>query len=247
MEKIIIGSTATRHYFPDFPREPKDIDYAVKERITGSTREIEYLVNPVLFNYTDAEYLPPDMLYTLKVSHIFWDIFWEKNMWDIQWLLEKGCKLNKQLFDDLYEYWNGYHGKNHRSKLDMSADEFFDNAITCPVPHDDLHEMLKEVPTYTKVLKDGAEVDVSEDKFNALSFDEKRDLVMEEVMVMSFERKFHSNYKISYGRMLRKFIRNHAPMWEALWIIENFKKLYKPDFDYFTFLNNKINGTSSCN
>jgi len=26
---LIIGSTAIKHYFPDFPREPKDLDIAV--------------------------------------------------------------------------------------------------------------------------------------------------------------------------------------------------------------------------
>lgn len=34
-------------------------------------------------------------------------------------------------------------------------------------------------------------------------------------------------------------------MWEALWIIENFKLVYKPDFDYFNYLNNKINEHTS--
>lgn len=237
---ILIGSTAIKHWFPDFPREPKDKDFAVNKK-TSSDKETEYLYNPVLFNWVKDGICSPNQLYTLKISHLFWDINWEKHMWDVQWLKEKGCKLNLPLFYELYEFWNEYHGKNKRSKLDMSSEQFFDNAITCPHSHDWLHTLLNNPPTYIKVLKDGAEVDVSEEKFNNLTELEKASLVKEEVMVMSYERKFHNDYRHSYGRMLRKFIMNHAPMWEAIWIIENFKLVYKPDFDYFTYLNNKIN------
>jgi hypothetical protein len=46
---IIIGSTAIKHYFPDFPREPKDLDFAV---MPGEKFEkkggVEYLENSVI-------------------------------------------------------------------------------------------------------------------------------------------------------------------------------------------------------
>lgn len=29
---MVIGSTATKHWFPDFPREPKDIDFVTSEQ-----------------------------------------------------------------------------------------------------------------------------------------------------------------------------------------------------------------------
>ena len=32
MKDLIIGSTAIKHYYPDFPREPKDIDIVVLEK-----------------------------------------------------------------------------------------------------------------------------------------------------------------------------------------------------------------------
>jgi hypothetical protein len=96
-------------------------------------------------------------------------------MFDIQFLKSKGCKLNKELFDSLYKYWNELHGENNRSDLDQTADSFFNNALS--TPHDYYHTILKEVPTYTKVLKDGAEVAVCQDKFNNLSFEEKPQLV----------------------------------------------------------------------
>jgi len=244
---LVIGSTAIKHWFPDFNREPKDIDYVVRE-YKQSTREVEYLVNPVLLDYVadlayinvigKPRYATPNVLLTLKVSHIFWDINWDKHMWDIQFLLLKGCKIIPELFDKLYTYWNDYHGKNKRSKLDMSSEEFFDNAITCPYDHDWLHTLIKDPPTYTKVLI--GEVEVSEELFNQLTFEEKCNLVREEIYIMSWERKFHKDYRISYARMLRKFIRNHAPMWEALFIIENYNLLSKPEFNYFQKIENGI-------
>ena len=249
---IVIGSTAIRYWFPDFNREPKDIDYAVRE-YKQSNRKVEYLINPVLIEYFHIKYpeynedriwIPnPDILLTLKVSHIFWDINWDKHMWDIQFLYSKDCKVIPELFEKLYAYWNDYHGKNKRSKLDMSAEEFFDNAITCPYDHDYLHTLIKNPPTYTKVLI--GEVEVSEELFNKLTFEEKCDLVREEVYVMSWERKFHKDFRISYARMLRKFIRNHAPMWEALFIIENYKLLSKPEFNYFKTIENAIGNQSN--
>jgi aspartyl/asparaginyl-tRNA synthetase len=129
----------------------------------------------------------------------------------------------------------------------MSANDFFTNAIKYPIKHDDLHEMLIKhshfkgqlTPTYCKILKDDSEVDVSEDKFNMLSFEEKLNLVQEEVMVMAMERSFHPDYRINYNIMLKKFILNHAPLWEAIFIIFNYPKLIKPFFNYKQFLNNE--------
>ena len=52
-------------------------------------------------------------------------------------------------------------------------------------------------------------------------------------MVMAFERYRSMGYKHAYTRMLKKFILNHAPVWEALFIIENYIILHKPKFNYF--------------
>ncbi len=244
---MIIGSSAIKYYFPDFPRVPKDLDIVGKG---NSSKEVEYLDNPILLNYCNDEYLRPDYIYTLKISHLFWNINWEKHIWDVAWLKEKGCKFNKELFDLLYPYWNYVHGKNKRSDLKMSSDKFFDNAITFPIPHDTIHEVLikhewfknQDKPTYSKILCDGAEVEVSEDKWNLLTDWEKDNLVFEEVAVMSIENRFPKEwyYKRKYSAMLKKFIISHAPIWEAIYIIENHKRLVNPFFNYEQFLNNNL-------
>lgn len=242
---ILIGSAAIKHWFPDFPRNPKDIDYAFREGEIFEERfkGYEYLKNPVLCSkYTDndIEIISENDLYTLKVSHLFWDINWEKHMFDVQFLKSKECTLDTNLFYKLYDYWNIIHGKNKRSNLKMSAEDFFDNAVKCEYSHDWLHTLLKNPPTYTKILKDGAEVEVSEDKFNILSFEEKCDLVREEVMVMAWERYSRLDYRMAYGRMLKKFIISHCPIWEGLFIIENFVLLHKPNFNYKEVIENGL-------
>ena len=246
---IIIGSQALKYWYPNLPREPKDLDVILHDGETEKSlklvlnySKIEFLENPILLKWhkQTSKYLSPDMLLTLKASHIFWDINWEKHIFDIQFLNDKGHRIIKDLFYELYDFWNNYHSKNKRSDLKMTSADFFDNAVKCKYDHDFLHTLLKETPTYTKILKDGEDVDVSEEKFEKLTFDEKCSLVQEEVYVMAYERLFKREYRHAYSWMLKKFIISHAPIWEAIFIIENFKHLYKPKFNYVQQINSKL-------
>lgn len=231
---LLIGSKAIKHHFPDFHREPKDNDWAV-EKEKKSTKEVEYLLNPILGKYEGVA--DPNTLYTLKISHVIgWDIKWDKHMFDIHFLRKKGCVLNKELFYELYNFWNDYHGKNRRSELNMSADKFFNNALKLKYDHDFIHTLLNPNPTYFKVLKDGAEVDVCENKFNMLTFEEKCNLVREEVQVMSWERWGSLDFRIAYCKMLKKFILDHAPIWEAIFIVENYPELLKYKVNHFKII-----------
>jgi len=235
---VIIGSTAIKYYFPDFTREPKDLDYAVVSDIKKRGQDVEYLTNPVICEMQGEGYLSPELLYTLKMSHMFWDVNWEKHMYDIQFLKKKGCFLVTDLFYKLYDYWNTVHAKNKRSDLKMSSEDFFDNAVKCPHSHDYLHTLINPIPTYTKVLI--GEVEVCESKFNQLSHEDKCSLVTEEVMVMAYERYSNKDYRIAYSKMLKKFIISHAPLWEAVFIIENYIELHKPKFNYLKTIENGL-------
>lgn len=247
---VIIGSTAIKYWFSDFNRVPKDLDVVCYEgeelNLILDYERIERLPNSVLLDYLKSvnynnKYLSPDLLYTLKMSHaVGWQINWEKHVFDIQFLKSKGCKLNKELFLDLYAYWNTTHEKNKRSDLAMSAEEFFDNAVKCPHDHDFLHTLINPTPTFNKVLKDGAEVEVSEEKFNSLSHEEKCDLVREEVFVMAYERKPKVHFLHGYSWMLKKFIINHAPLWEACWILENYIELHKAPYNFVEKINTEL-------
>lgn len=248
---ILIGSKAIRHYFPEFPREPKDKDYIIYEyqkfdefpevnQPSDGTR-IEYLKNKVIsdrYKGTGKDIIDLNDLCTLKASHLMWNINWEKHNWDLQFLLKQGCKINHKLFYELYEFWNVYHSKNKRSDLKMSKEEFFTNAINYDeAEHDYLHTLINPVPTYTKVLKDGCEVELDETKFHNLSYDDKLEFVRQEVYVMSYERYKHLNYREAYGRMLKKFILSHCPIWALIFLLENYVTLHKAPYNFMEKIN----------
>ncbi len=259
---ILIGSSAIKLHFPDFKRIPKDLDIATQIKMVNNNPNIEYLENPILFEYIDSSWkaitinnhnyrvLPKDLLYTLKMSHLFWDLNWEKHEWDASFLRSKGCILNKELFYKLYNYWEIVHGKNKRSDLKMSSEKFFNNALKFPVEHDNLHELLikhpyfhRKTPTYNLILKDGEEVDVCMNKFNALEEIDKFNVVFEEIACMGTER-FPRNmfYKAIFCKMLKKFIISHAKIEEAIWILENYPFLVTNiPFDFKEYLWEQIN------
>lgn len=246
---VIIGSSAIKYWYPDFNREPKDLDIIANpsENISWLTNDgvkIERLENPILLDRHQMaiNYLSPNMLCTLKASHLCWNINWNKHMFDLQFLLKKGCKIDLELFSKLYSYWNEVHGNNKRSDLKMTKEDFFTNAINYnESEHDELHKILNPVPIYTLTLKEGKEVELDEQKFNQLSHEQKCDFVREEVMVMAYERYKHLHYKIAYSKMLKKFIISHTPIFSLIFIFENYIELHKPKFNYIKTIQDGIN------
>lgn len=231
---IIIGSTAIKHHFPDFSRTPSDLDYVVEH--SGDYKKvkgIEYLENPVLLKYENSGYISPNMLLSLKISHMFWDFNWAKHLFDIQFLLSKGCTYDLKIVNEFYQYWLEIKPKIRRSELELNKENFFDNAVNKDADeHDHLHTLLADVPAYTKILKDGCEVELDEKKWDALSFDEKCDVVFEETSVMAFERYKKMNYRIAYTIQLRDNIVKHFPQYIAIFGILNYPRLEKPKFNY---------------
>lgn len=233
---ITIGSTAIKHYFPDFPREPKDLDIAVRsvgrmEKIPG----IEYLENKIIYKYQDEGFLKPELMISLKASHMFWDNNWEKHLFDIQFLLKKGFKIDKELVDELVPYWQDILPKIRRSNLEMGKDDFFTNAVNEDTEqHDYLHTLLNPIPMYTRLLREDCEVELDPSKWENLTFEEKCDVVFEETAVMSFERYEKLPYKVGYRRQLKDNIIKHFPRYIALFAIENYPSLEKPKYDYIT-------------
>lgn len=232
---IIIGSTALKYHFPeDCPREPNDIDVVVKD--SSKFRKIkntEFLENPALLKYEKSGYISPVMLLTLKMSHLFWDINWDKHMFDVQFLLKKGCKYDLAVLREFREYWEQTLPKVRRSNLELNKEEFFSNKVNKDTEeHDKLHKIIAEVPAYTKILKDGAEVELDENKWIQLSFKEKCDIVREEAYVMAAERYKNLHYIPAYRKQLKDCIQKHYPEYIALFAIENYKELEKPECDY---------------
>jgi hypothetical protein len=233
---IIIGSTAIKHYFPDFPREPKDLDFAV---MPGEKFEkkggVEYLENSIIHDYQDQGYLKPGLMISLKASHMFWDNNWDKHLFDIQFLLKKGYSFDYELIDKLVPYWEKILPGVRRSQLESSKDDFFTNAVNEDTEeHDYLHTLINPVPMYTRLLKDGCEVELDELKWWDLTFEEKCDVVFEETAVMAYERYADRPYKVGYRRQLKDNIIKHFPRYIALFAIQHYPILERPKYDYIT-------------
>ena len=240
MKDLIIGSTAIKHYYPDFPREPKDIDVAVLEK-QKRDGETEYLQNPIILKYQKDGYLKPELMTSLKVSHLLWDINWEKHMFDLQFLLYKGHSWDLNIVRELREYWHEVLPKVRRSKLEQSKEEFFTNNVNMDTnEHDYLHTLIAEIPAYTKILKDNCEVELDENKWNALSFEEKCDVVFEEAAVMQIERYRGINCRIAYKRQLKDCIIKHYPSYVAFFAIENYPLLERYNVELLKKFSNEV-------
>lgn len=228
---ILIGSRAIKSWFPDFPREPKDWDYIGTRTQFENKPHTEYHSNPIFRSYKRS-IMGPDDLFTLKISHLFWDTNWDKHIYDVMFLRDKGCILKRDLFDKLYKHWKEELPKIKKSNLKLKPEEFFDNAIKCPIPHDDIHEILNPNPTYKKILVGDGTVATSDEKFESLSHEEKMDLIREECMVMAYERLGGRDFRSAYKWMLKKLILNHLPLEQGLFAILNYKELHLPTINY---------------
>lgn len=240
MKLLVIGSQAIKHHYPDFPRKPKDNDAFYNNKVEG----FETFWHPLLEKYVKEkegwQFATPNELYTIKVSHAFWDLHgtWEKHMHDMMYLKDKGATLIPELYQILYQIWQEVHGKK-KAKLNVEAKDFFKKTVKRVYEHDSIHASIAyyKEPLFNKILKDGQQVAVSEEKFNQLPEVDKAKLVREEVYATALERiLIPENYKHSprhaYHLSLKNLITSYSKGWFPLWVVDNYKMLYKPDVDY---------------
>lgn len=243
MKQMIFGSTAIKHWFEDFKREPKDLDLLVEPFIKSGIREIEHF--PLIEHLTFGEYVLPDELYTLKISHTIRPFNYDKHLYDIRFLKEKGCKLNYELLIQLLNYWDNYHGKRRMPNFDMKNEDFFKDKVKRAITHDDLHLLIKygEVPAYSMIKEDISKAVCSEKMFNASSDELKKHVVLEEVFVIAIERYYETFYKASISRAFKDLITRLFPEWLAVYTLDNYTELSAKAFNDFKekdFVNFKI-------
>lgn len=189
-----------------------------------------------------------DELYTIKVSHSYWELkngTWNKHIYDIRWLKRKGAHLEQDFHDALYGVWEDVHGKK-KTNLSMEKGEFFADAVTRIYDHDSIHDSVAygDTAMYNLILKDGSTVDVDSKKMWGLGFDNLVLLFREEICATALERiVIPRNYQCSPGAAyrwaLRRTITSLTKGKSAQFIVENFDAFAKPD-DYVTrHLSNK--------
>lgn len=239
MKKVLVGSKAAKLWFDDY-REPKDTDWLCDE-IVKSSKEEEFHYhqgNPgtiwLIENYHRG--VPnPDVLYTLKFSHCFWNIHWQKTMFDIEFFQSKNAQLIPELFELLYTGWENIHGPK-RVNLNQTGEDFFNEYVEREYLHDDLHKAISyyDEPLYTKINKSNSEVSVSEELFNKLSFDDKIKVCREEIYVIALERylipkAFAISKKTAYMGACKLVLTRLTKGWFPKFIAENWSTLSELD------------------
>lgn len=236
MNTLIIGSTAIRHHFPDFPREPHDIDMWAREYPTHLGAQIDRRVDRfwddrLAFIPTGDNYATPDQIYTMKVSHAPWEIHdtWRKHMHDIVWLKQRGARLNYLLHDTLYPIWEDLHGKK-RVNLNQESGAFFTDAVVRIYDHDSIHDTVAHYdrPLWMDVLKDGQDVAMDMNKVWNLPWVKQVQLFREEIYATALERwmipnDYRFSAKVAYLWALRKTITSLTKGRSATFIIDNYE------------------------
>jgi len=241
--KLVYGSQAIKYWFPDFKREPNDIDIITDDENLAqeSTKTVEFYYVPEFFNFfknKDVNFLDADFLYTFKVSHLAWDINWEKHMKDAMFLKSKGCKVNDELYFLLYRKWEKLHGKKN-VKMAVKNEDFFKGNIYRKYNHEELHERFKfySRPLNERIRRNLESPLCSEDLWLELTQENKIKSALEELFVLTSERYLLVQnpmpLKFARVKMLKQMIVSTTSGWFNRFLIENFDELRTSEHDYF--------------
>lgn len=253
MTTLIIGSTAAKFWYPEW-QVPKDFD-AFSDKPWGDEAATS-LAKPGQdlgdFFWDDRLYelvpdgkiasATPNMLYTIKFSHAYWELrngSWNKHMNDMLLLQDRGATLLPRWHDVLFSVWEDKHGKK-KVDLTQEADEFFADAVPRIYEHDSIHRSVAYQPgrpLYEVFLKDGKSVQMDMDKVWESSWATQIKMFREEIYVTALERLIiPNNYNYSPGAAyqwaLRRTITSLTKGRSATFLVENYRTLRKADVDY---------------
>ena len=242
----LFGSEALKWNYSDYPKEPKDYDLISSDvsefylsvintvyRFNKPERKVEVFwcdAMEYLVQTNQPFVLPPDILYTIKLSHLPWDLknnSWWKHVKDVVFLQNKGVKLHEKFFCRLQQDWVKLHGSKERITLNKSVKEFFNDSLNRQYNHDDLHEYFKIglVPAYTLTQKDSDSALCSEELFNSLTEYQKYCTILEEVFVIAYERN------LSFYEGLRHLITRISKGYWNKYILEHLNVILSGKFD----------------
>jgi hypothetical protein len=237
MTKILIGSRALKHHFPDFSRTPKDYDYISDEpKAPGEDSHWNDGVAAFAAKYSDP-IASPDALATLKYSHAFWQIGspenWKKHMFDYWFLTtKKGAIVDFEMAEVLYKQWEIIHGKK-KAKLSEENENFFKKTVKRKYVHDSLHEAMKyyDEPMFQKIKVDKSKAAVSRKMFEALSYEDQLKCALEEIHVVALERflipcEFSMHAKSARQEAMRLLITSMTKGFFAKFMVTHWNDLF---------------------
>lgn len=252
---IIVGSAALKQVL-DW-REPRDIDaFSTPSDVCHSWDIIEvplhilnlipvYGVQCHLYNEVDETWYPcatKDAVYTIKMSHLGWDIKWKKHYNDVRNLSKLGAKLLPNLYEALVKHWTEVNGNNPNLSLYKKKGDFFNDAVPYVYDHDYLHMVVAwpKQPAYTLCLKEGEDVMIDKDKFFSLLLKQQLRMFKEEITVIAAERwlinpvcagKYH--WLQAYDMALHKTITALTKGWATDFMLKHLDFFSRPEYSYF--------------
>lgn len=247
MTVTLIGSRAMAMHYPDARRPKGDWDYHSEQPASELRALIEADGSDV---FADARLgawswhwiATPDELYTMKISHSFWEIngfcSWDKHAADIVFLSRKNAQFIRPLYDILLPIWKERYRRNPTS-LNQSKDGFFADAVNRVYDHDSLHESIAygDRPLFESILKPGSDVAVDNDKFWAMDHATQIKLVREEIYATALERilipfDYQGSPSAAYHWALRRTATSLFKGEWALFLMLNLDELMRPDCAY---------------
>lgn len=239
MTFLLIGSSAAHARLGHVWREPSDQDAFTDEGVEGYDTFWDDTFSE--FINTERKVATLDELYTIKLSHLYWEGEngkWRKHMDDAWRLKGFGAKLIPEMHDVLYKVWEEKFGRK-QVDLNMDKADFFDDAVPRKWDHDSIHMSVAygERPVYESMLKDGAEVAIDMRKVWSAPFDAQVRLFREEIFATALERKvIPSDYAASpsaaYAWALRRTITSLTKGKSARFIADNLDVFRSSDVDY---------------
>lgn len=241
MTYIIIGSTAAKRNLGSAWRPSKDLDVFSDQTDLQGVDRFWHPYMSLLWDEDEARYTTIDELYTIKVSHLYWEGEngqWGKHFSDA-WRLKEafGAKLLSKMHDILYNVWEERFGKK-RVDLNMDKSEFFDDAVKRTYDHDSVHYAVAygERPVYESVWKDGENVAMDMRKVWALPFNLQVRLFREEIYATALERIIipgkSTSPSYAYSWALRRVITSLTKGKSAKFIASNLDIFRRADVDY---------------
>lgn len=239
---IILGSVALKHYYPDARRKPKDIDILTDkpEVFKGKYLDVSsHRLYDLIKEYNKGElFASPELLLTLKLSHVGKDTVWlDKTLQDIRFLLwDKEVKVIEPLYKELVKLWDEI--RPSRVNLNQTNAEFFNDAVNRKYDHEYLHQLVafEGDPMNYKIRPKLDYAYCSETLWDNLSFNDKCFMALEEAMVISIERfKINSSSsKLDRIKAMqssgKKLVTTMAKGYFSRFIAENFYFLFTHSF-----------------
>lgn len=187
-----------------------DISYPVEYLFSDGQKSLELILD----QFSDNEYAPIPVLYSIKKAHIHFSIKFDKHIQDFMFLRKKLREIKEISLEadlgsesdllDSYPALTELHfketekrlGKLRTPKMNQSVEKFFGKSkkfVKSYYVHDNMHKAIAELhsgsPIYESILKEGKEVETDYELWKKLSIQEKIWCVLEEVYVIALERK----------------------------------------------------------